>query len=230
MTATPTVLSVNVGLPRTVNFGGTSVTTAIWKESVGGRIAVRGVNLAGDAQADRSVHGGVDKAVYAYSREDYDWWESELGRALGPGTFGENLTVAGLDPSAALIGERWKVGSALLEVSEPRFPCFKLGIRMQDSRFLKRFAAARRPGTYLRIVSDGEVAAGDEIQVVERPRVKVTIGQFAEAYLGDREQLRRLLAADRLSDRWRSWIVARVRRDGLCPKPRHGVISREQRD
>jgi hypothetical protein len=143
MTATPTVLSVNAGLPRTVNVGGTSVTTAIWKEPVGGPITVRGVNLAGDGQTDRWVHGGVDKAVYAYSDENYDWWESELGRALGPGTFGENLTVAGLDPSAALIGERCKVGSALLEVSEPRFPCFKLGIRMQDSRFLKLLR--RRP-------------------------------------------------------------------------------------
>jgi MOSC domain-containing protein YiiM len=210
MTDTPTILSVNVGLPRTVNYGGTRVSTAIWKQPVGGRVAVRGINLAGDGQADRSVHGGVNKAVYGYSREDYDWWESELERPLGPGTFGENLTVAGLDPSAALIGERWRVGSALLEVSEPRFPCFKLGIRMDDPRFLKRFAAARRPGTYLRIGSEGDIGAGDGIEVVERPRHELTIGRFAEAYLGDREQLRGLLAAERLSDDWRSWIVERV--------------------
>ncbi|MDP9228148.1 MAG: MOSC domain-containing protein [Actinomycetota bacterium] len=210
MTVTPTLLSVNVGMPRTVDYRGERGTTGIWKQPVDGRIAVSGVNLAGDGQADLSAHGGVDKAVYAYSREDYDWWESELGRSLAPGTFGENLTVAGLDPSTALVGERWRVGSALLEVSEPRFPCFKLGIRMEDPRFLKRFAAARRPGTYLRIVSAGEIGAGDEIEVVERPRHEVTIARFAEAYLGDREQLPELLAADRLSDDWRSWIVERA--------------------
>ncbi len=210
MAVTPTVHSVNVGMPRTVNYRGKPVTTAIWKQPVDGRIAVRGVNIAGDVQADREVHGGVDKAVYAYSREDYDWWEAELERSLAPGTFGDNLTVTGLDPSAALIGERWRVGSALFEVSEPRFPCFKLGVRMDDPRFLKRFAVARRPGTYLRIASEGEIGAGDEIEVVERPGHEVTIGRFAEAYLGDREQLSGLLAADGLSDDWRSWIAERA--------------------
>jgi MOSC domain-containing protein YiiM len=210
MTGAPTVLSVNVGTPRTVNYRGTPITSAIWKQPVDGRVAARGVNLDGDGQADRAVHGGVDKAIYAYSREDYDWWESELERPIAPGTFGDNLTVAGLDPSAALIGERWRVGSAVLEVSEPRFPCHKLGVRMDDPRFLKRFAAARRPGTYLRIVSEGEIGAGDEIEVLDRPPHNVTIGQFAEAYLGDHAELSDLLAADRLSDDWRSWIVERV--------------------
>jgi MOSC domain-containing protein YiiM len=128
---------------------------------------------------------------------------------MAPGTFGDNLTIAGLDPSAALIGERWRVGSAVLEVSEPRFPCFKLGVRMDDPRFLKRFAAARRPGTYLRIVSEGEIGAGDEIEVIDRPPHDVTIGRFAEAYLGDHAQLPELLAADQLSDDWRAWIANR---------------------
>jgi MOSC domain-containing protein YiiM len=210
VTSIPTVLSVNVGGPRSVAYRGGLVTTAIWKEPVGGRIAVRGVNLAGDDQADRAVHGGVDKAVYSYSREDYDWWESELGHSMQPGTFGENLTVEGLDPKAAVIGERWRAGSALLEISEPRFPCFKLGIRMGDGRFLKRFAEARRPGAYLRIVEEGEVGAGDRIEVEERPRHGVTIGQFNDAYLGDREELVGLLAADEISDDWRSWITERV--------------------
>jgi MOSC domain-containing protein YiiM len=209
MAATPAVLSVNVGLPQTVNYRGTPVTSAIWKQPVDGRIAVRGINLDGDGQADRSVHGGVDKAVYAYSREDYDWWESELELPLAPGTFGENLTVAGLDPSAAVIGERWRIGSALLEISEPRFPCYKLGIRMDDPRFLKRFAAAGRPGAYLRIVSEGEVGAGDRIDVVERPDHGVTIGRFASIFLGDRERLSELLAADQLSEDWKSWISER---------------------
>ena len=205
------VVSVNVGAPRTVEHNGRVVTTAIWKHPVSGRVPVRGLNLAGDDQADRSVHGGVDKAVYAYAREDYEWWGGELGaEALEAGTFGENLTVSGLDLNAAMVGERWRVGSALLEVSEPRFPCFKLGIRMGDPRFLKRFAAARRPGTYLRIVEEGELGAGDQIEVVERPGHRVTIGLFVEAYLGDRSRLVDLLAADALSATWRAWILKRT--------------------
>lgn len=205
------VVSVNVGRPRTVEHEGKAVTTAIWKRPVTGRVAVRGVNLVGDDQADRSVHGGVDKAVYAYAREDYEWWGRELGtRVLRPGTFGENLTVAGLDLNAAELGERWQVGSAVLEVSEPRFPCFKLGIRMGDPKFLKRFAAARRPGTYLRIVETGDVETGDRIEVVDRPGHNVTIGLFAEAYLRDRARLVELLAADALSPMWREWIHERT--------------------
>src|SRR3954453_17354138 len=201
------VLSVNVGPVRDVAWRGEVVSTAIWKSPVEGRVALRGVNLAGDDQADRTVHGGPDKAVYAYAREDYEWWASELGRSLEPGTFGENLTVAGLDLNAALIGERWEAGTALLEVSEPRFPCFKLGIRMGDPRFLRRFAQARRPGTYLRIVSEGDVGAGDPIEVASRPEHGVTIGKFANAFLADRKQLPDLLAAEQLSDDWRSWIA-----------------------
>ena len=205
------VVSVNVGAPRTVEHNGRVVTTAIWKHPVSGRVPVRGLNLAGDDQADRSVHGGVDKAVYAYAREDYEWWGGELGaEALEAGTFGENLTVSGLDLNAAMVGERWRVGLALFEVSEPRFPCFKLGIRMGDPRFLKRFAAARRPGTYLRIVEEGELGAGDQIEVVERPAHRVTIGLFVEAYLGDRSRLADLLAADALSATWRAWILERT--------------------
>jgi len=204
------LVSVNVGMPRTVEQGGRTVTTAIWKRPVTGRVEARGVNLDGDGQADRSVHGGVDKAVYAYAQEDYEWWGVELGtEALEPGTFGENLTVVGIDLHAAEVGERWRVGAALLEVSEPRFPCFKLGIRMGDPRFLKRFAAARRPGTYLRIIEEGDVGAGDLIDVVDRPGHGVTIGLFAEAFLGDRGLLDDLLAADALSETWRTWIDER---------------------
>ena len=202
-----TVESVNVGAAKTVQVERRSVLTAIWKSPVEGRVPLRGVNLAGDDQADRTVHGGTDKAVYAYSREDYDWWASELSRPLEPGTFGENLTVAGLDLNAAVVGERWEVGSALLEVSEPRFPCFKLGIRMGDPRFLRRFAQAGRPGTYLRIVAEGDIGAGDAIEVASRPEHGVTIGKFANVFLADRSQLPELLAAEQLSDEWRSWIA-----------------------
>lgn len=204
------LVSVNVGMPRTVEHNGRTVTTGIWKRPVTGRVQVSGVNLDGDGQADPSVHGGVDKAVYAYAKEDYERWGVELGtEALEPGTFGENLTIVGIELNAAEVGERWRVGTALLEVSEPRFPCFKLGIRMGDPTFLKRFAAARRPGTYLRILEEGYLGAGDLIEVVYRPEHGVTIGRFTEAFLGDRSLLDELLAADALSGMWRAWIQGR---------------------
>lgn len=201
---TAQVLSVNAGGVRTVDVGDRTVTTAIWKSPVDGRVPVRGVNVSGDDQADRSVHGGEHKAVYAYGWEDVLWWQEELGRELEPGSFGENLTLSGVDVREAVVGERWRVGSALLEVSEPRFPCFKLGLRMGDPRFVKRFAAARRTGAYLRIVEEGDMGAGDPIEIRERPDHGVTIGLFAEAYLGDRALAGRLLEAA-LAPRWREW-------------------------
>src|SRR5947209_1265600 len=125
-----TVGSLNVGEPRVVQVNGHAITTAIWKDPVVGRLQLRGVNFEGDDQADRTVHGGPDKAVYAYGAADTQWWEAELGTALGPGAFGENLTVRGLGVSDAVIGEHWAVGTTLLEVAQPRLPCFKLGLRM----------------------------------------------------------------------------------------------------
>src|SRR6185369_13323010 len=130
--ATPRVLSVNVGRAREVEWRGEMITTAIWKTPVTRRVALRGVNLAGDDQADRTVHGGPDKAVYAYAREDYDYWRTTEGLDVEPALFGENLTTEGVDLSAALIGERWSVGSTVLEVAQIRLPCFKLGIRLGD--------------------------------------------------------------------------------------------------
>ena len=185
------------------------VKTGIWKRPVEGRVPVRGVNVAGDDQGDRSVHGGPDKAVYAYAREDTDWWERELGRELPHGAFGENLTLRGVDITGALIGERWRIGSVLLEVSEPRFPCWKLGLRLGDPKMLKRFAAARRPGAYLRIAEEGELGRGDEVELVSRPAHDLTIAAFAHAYLGDRSQLRRLLIPE-VSEAWRDWVRDRA--------------------
>ncbi len=201
----PTVVSVNVGRPRTVPFRGSPVTTGIWKVPVSGPIRARGVNLAGDDQADRSVHGGADKAIYAYAQEDLSWWTVELGQIVAPGTFGENLTTAGIDVTNAVVGERWAVGSAVLEVSQPRTPCYKLGIRMADQRFPSRFAAAARPGAYLRIVTEGDVAAGDEIRVLSRPDHGVTVGLVERAYHADRSLVRRLLDAPELADGWLDW-------------------------
>ncbi|MEA2190406.1 MAG: hypothetical protein QOI73_527 [Solirubrobacteraceae bacterium] len=208
---TGTVEHLNVGVPRLVEVGGgRSVRTAIWKSPVAGRVALRGVNLAGDDQADRTVHGGPDKAVYAYAAEDTEWWEAVDGVALGPGAFGENLTVRGLPVSEAVIGERWEVGSTLLEVCQPRLPCFKLGLRMGDPRFLKRFAAAGRPGAYLRVVREGDIGAGDSIAVVVRPDHGVTSAVVSRAILGERALLPQALRAPELPVELRQWMRERA--------------------
>jgi MOSC domain-containing protein YiiM len=201
----PQVASVNVGRPRTIRWRGREVTTAIWKEPVPGRIPVRGFNLAGDEQADRQVHGGPYMALYAYGLDDYRWWEATLGRPVGPGSFGDNLTVAGLDPGAALIGERWAVGGAVVQVTAPRIPCYKLGIRMGDEAFPRRFAAALRPGTYLAIVQEGEIGAGDPLEVVHRPDHQVQVRTVATAYHADRSLASRLLEVPELPPSWREW-------------------------
>ncbi len=204
------VLSVNVGTPRLVDTGKREVATAIWKSPVEGRVAVRGVNLDGDDQADRSVHGGPDKAIYAYASEDTAWWAAELHRELGPGAFGENLTTAGIDVSGARIGERWRVGSALLEVRQTRVPCFKLGLRFGDKQMLRRFGEASRPGAYLAIVEEGELGAGDAIEIVSRPDHDVTSALMSDALLKDHGLLPRLLEAPSLMPEWRAWIEERL--------------------
>jgi MOSC domain-containing protein YiiM len=180
------VRSVNVGSIRHVPWRGRSVATGIWKHPVQGRVAVKGTQVSGDSQADMISHGGQHKAVYSYSVEDYEWWEKELGIKLEPGTFGENLTLEGLNINDSLVGEVWKVGSAVLQVTQPRTPCFKLGIRMGDNRFPRRFAMAGRAGTYLAIAEEGYVQAGDPIEVLHRPDHPVTIGLLAYLDYHDR--------------------------------------------
>jgi MOSC domain-containing protein YiiM len=205
--------SVNVGATRTVEWAGRSVRTAIWKSPVAGRVRVEGMKVAGDDQADPRVHGGVDKAVYAYALEDYEWWAAALGAPCGPATFGENLTTAGLDPARCVVGERWTVGTAMLEVSEPRMPCFKLGIRMADANFVERFEDARRPGTYLRILGDGDVGAGDAIRVVHRPDHGLTIAEMMTAELtGDPALLTRIVENPDVSASWAQRSERRLRR------------------
>jgi MOSC domain-containing protein YiiM len=195
------VVSVNVGAVHTVVWRDRSVTTAIWKHPVDGRVPLQGVNLEGDDQADRRVHGGTDKAVYAYAVEDYDWWSATTGH-LAAGTFGENLTTRGLDLAACRIGDRWRVGSTVLEVAQPRQPCFKLGIRMGDDDFPGRFAEAGRPGVYLRIVTPGDVGAGDEIGVLAAEDPAVAIGALVTDPID--EGVLRLVAADpRVPEGWR---------------------------
>jgi MOSC domain-containing protein YiiM len=199
----PRVVSVNVGSIREVAWHGTIVRTGIWKSPIGDRaVPVRGVNLAGDDQADRRVHGGADKAVYAYAEEDYRYWADEEGVRTQPGLFGENLTVRGLELRNAVVGERWRIGTTLLEVAQPRLPCFKLGIRMDDPDFPRRFLAAARLGAYFRIIEEGELRAGDAIGVVDRPDHGITLGHMVEA-MRDRGRAAALLRAPRLPDFWR---------------------------
>jgi MOSC domain-containing protein YiiM len=205
------VESINVGTPRTVDRHGREFATSIWKAPVQHRVAVRGINLAGDDQADRSVHGGEYKAVYAYGRDDLDWWSRELGRKLEAGIFGENLTIGGVHVSSALVGERWKIGTATFEVTQPRFPCFKLAAKMDDPHFVRRFAAAGRPGAYLRIVKEGEIGAGDTVEVVHRPDHEITMRAMAHIYLEDHDDAFRLRGLPGLPPEWDEWIDRRSR-------------------
>ena len=177
------MLSVNVGAVREVAWRGRVVHTGIRKHPVRERTVVRGVNLAGDDQADRTVHGGRDKAIYAYAREDYDFWREHEHVDTTPGLFGENLTTEGLDLSTSVIGERWNVGSTVLEVAQIRLPCYKLAVRMSDPYFPKRFLAASRMGAYLRIVQEGDVGAGDPIHISHTPPHGVTLGDMTNVFL-----------------------------------------------
>lgn len=201
------VLSVNVGIPREFQYHGRPARSAIWKSPVAGRIRARGVNLEGDDQADRKAHGGPDKAVYVYAVEDAHWWENEIGRSLAYGEFGENLTTEGVDVNAALIGERWQIGTTLLELSEPRIPCWRLGVRMNDPAFLRRFTQALRPGSYLRLIVEGDIGAGDPIQVVDRPDHDLTVRDVFRIYTRDRDEMTRLLAVPQMSESWKRWAA-----------------------
>jgi MOSC domain-containing protein YiiM len=201
----PAVLSVNLADVRDLKVAGRVVPTGIFKLPASGRVAIGREGLAGDVQADRRVHGGPDQAVYAYAREDIDWWQAQLGRQLENGTFAENLTLRGVAASSALVGERWRVGGTLLEVSAPRIPCGKLAAKIGDRRFVRTFAAAGRPGAYLRVIEDGEVGAGDPVEVVSRPDHGVDVALAARAIRGDSELIPRLLDAPQLPERVRIW-------------------------
>jgi MOSC domain-containing protein YiiM len=204
------VLSLNLADVRTIERRGEPVKTGIWKLPAEGRVRAGREGLAGDVQADRQVHGGPDMAIYSYAREDIDWWEAELGRSLEHGTFGENLTLCGVDVTEARVGERWRVSGTLLEVSAPRIPCWKLGVRMGDPLFVKRFAKALRPGAYLRVVEEETIAAGDAVEQVELPDHGVSVGLIAKAYLADHSLAPRLLDAPALPDPWREWASRRA--------------------
>ena len=169
------IVSVNVSPIRAVSYHGKVVRTGIFKEPVSGRVLVRRMGLDGDTIADPRYHGGTNKAVYSYPAEHYPHWESHLGRTLPPGTFGENLTTTGLLENGICLGDRYRFGTAILEAAQPRTPCFKLGIKMGDATFIKSFLRSGFTGIYWRVLEEGELAAGDEIELIEQSSNDVTI-------------------------------------------------------
>jgi MOSC domain-containing protein YiiM len=208
------VLSVNVGRPQQVAVRrGRAVMSSIGKAPVSGRVRIAGVNVDGDDQADRRVHGGPDKAVYGYAHEDALWWSAKLGRELPSGMFGENLTLQGVEVTHAVIGERWRIGTVELEVCQPRFPCVKLGYRFGDPQMVKRFGLANRPGAYLRIIAEGELGAGDEVDITRRPSHGVTIAQVSRAILledGNPDELAAAAIAPELPASLSRWMLERA--------------------
>ncbi len=201
------LISVQVGLPRTVLQNGEEVSTGIFKIPVQKRLRMHALNLEGDRQADLSVHGGQDKAVYAYPSEHYAWWKNELpGVALPWGSFGENLSTQGLSEDDVCLGDRFAIGEAEVVVTQPRLPCFKLNLKFQRDDMIKRFLASRRTGFYLRVLREGEIGAGDAILRVHRDENRVSISDALKVYLGldDSGELRaRALRVEHLSASWR---------------------------
>jgi len=195
---TARVLSINVGTPVVVDWANPVGSTAIMKKSVAGPVRVEELGLEGDQVADTKDHGGIYQAVYAVAREDLDVWAGRLGRPIDDGQFGENLTTHGIDVNEALIGEHWRIGSAVLEVIEVRIPCnvFKswMGLSgFDNAAWVKRFTAEARPGPYLRVLQPGHIAAGDDITVVHTPSHEVTVSMMFKAFTIDRSLLPRLL-------------------------------------
>ena len=203
------VYSVNAGHGVDADWAGVLKRTAIDKRPVDGLAGPGGVavpvgrlGLAGDEQVDTEHHGGPEQALYAYAREDLDWWVERLGRELPNGLFGENITTAGLDITGALIGERWQFGTAVVEVTLPRIPCVVFQNWLGEDHWVRRFSAAARPGAYLRVAQEGAVAPGDRIVVLGRPEVSVTVAESMRAYYGDAALLRRLLEVPGRSAKW----------------------------
>jgi MOSC domain-containing protein YiiM len=208
------VLSVNVGLPREVVSKGKSVTTAIFKEPIEGRVRIRTLNLDGDRQADLTVHGGVDKAVYAYPAEHYDYWRRELPDMRLPwGMFGENLTVEGMFEEELKIGDRFRVGSAELVVKQPRLPCYKLALKFGRDDIIKRFLDSGRTGFYFAVLKEGDVGAGDSIEMLSSDTNELTVAGLTRLYLDrerDIETLQRALRVEALPDSWKAYFEHQI--------------------
>jgi MOSC domain-containing protein YiiM len=212
------LLSVNVSQPKTVPSGGKNITTGIFKQPVKGRVRLRTVNLDGDGQADLKNHGGIHRAVYVYSIENYDYWKRELGRDdFSYGQFGENFTVEGMLEENVHIGDVFQIGGALVQVSEPRVPCAKLALKMGMPAFPKRFLASERVGFYLRVLQEGEVGAGDPIEWVKTDPEQMTVQEFVHlSYFdeGNLEGVRKALRIATLPPDWREWFEEVLAKSG----------------
>ncbi len=200
------VLSVNIS--ATILEGdwlATEVQTGIDKRPISGAVRFENEQVHGDVIGDKSAHGGYDQAVYAYAREDADWWEQEIALTIENGRFGENLTTQGVDVSAAVIGERWRVGSVILEVSQPRIPCRTFAGFWKRPTLIKEFMAAGKPGTYLRIIQEGEITAGDEIEIIHLPSHGITIADVYAAKNGERSKVEEIALVKELSPQYQEW-------------------------
>ena len=208
------IISVNVGLPRLVLRNGEPVSTGIFKEPVPQRVMMRTLNLDGDRQADLSVHGGAEKAVYVYPSEHYDFWKHELPDMDLPwGIFGENLTTTGLLETEVNIGDKFRIGTAEVMVTQPRMPCYKLGIRFGRADIIKRFLLSERTGFYLSVLKEGEVGAGDEVELLKKNAAGVKVVDVTRLYSSDKDNvdlLRRLIALEELPESWRNYLRKRL--------------------
>lgn len=213
------LLSVNCGLPREVVWHGRYVTTSIYKEPVEGRVALRRLNLAGDRQSDLNVHGGKDKAVYCYPFEHYEYWKAELPRHVLPvGVFGENFTTEGLSEDSVHIGDRFSIGSAEVIVTQPRMPCYKLGIRFESDDMVRRFLSSGRTGFYLAVTREGEVGAGDEIIALSQDPGSISVLDITRLYMknsygrDDLRVVRHAISVEALPEGWKQFFEERLLR------------------
>ena len=208
------IVSVNVGMPREVVWKGMTVKTAIFKEPVAGSVRISKLNLAGDQQEDLTVHGGPEKAVYAYPAEHYEYWRKELPEVpFSWGRFGENLTTEGLTEDTLCIGDRLKVGPAILMVTQPRMPCYKLALRFDRDDMIKRFLASQRSGFYFSVIEEGEAQAGSKVEIMSRDPHRVAVVDIVRLYLRqahDPELLHRAMNVSALPQNWKAELAVRV--------------------
>jgi MOSC domain-containing protein YiiM len=208
------LVSLNVGLPQLVERSGETVSTGIFKQPVVGPVTLRTLNLDGDRQADLSVHGGANKAVYCYPAEHYDFWRQEFPEMELPwGMFGENFTTDGLSEEELNIGDQFSIGSALVMVTEPRMPCYKLGIRFGRIDIIKRFLVSGRTGFYLAVLQEGEVTAGDRFELVKKNEKNVRVSDITRLYTSEKHNLdllRRAIEVEELPEGWRSYFQDQI--------------------
>ena len=213
---TPKILSINVSLPKEIDFEGQKVTTGIFKEPIEGRIMLRTLNLDGDKQADLTVHGGPDKAVYAYPIEHYEFWRKVYPDMEMPnGMFGENFTIEGLMESEVSVGDAFEIGSSKVIATQPRMPCYKLGVKFGRMDVLKKFLASGRSGIYFKVLEEGEVGAGDSMVKIKKDTNRVAISDVVRLYASDREDIntmRRAVKVEALPEGWRDYFLEQIRR------------------